>query len=363
LSLMSRYSIPEFPVAVVNKAGKALVASQGELLFNLGNAEEVIDNWRSAHAYPAQSLYMTVKRHASKLGRDDGVAQRIKRMPSIVDKLVREPDMKLSQMQDIAGVRAVVKDVSEVRELEASLKRAGWAHAPLVPKDYIETPKASGYRGVHLKFKYSGEGSKSAYNGLKVEIQLRSQLQHQWATAVEAADAFTRQSLKQSRGDAAWKRFFALMSSVFALREGAAVAPNTPSTLDDLADEIWMLNEQHRIAHVFGGFTALLPRIEGDKTNSRYFLLTLDPVNLKGHIQAYSGAQAAVAQRDYTEAERRLEKNSPTQIVLVSTSSLKALRRVYPNYFLDTVEFTRAVMDIAGQGGVRAVEKLNEAFR
>jgi hypothetical protein len=343
---MARYSLPEFSVQAANRAGKVLVRFQEDPFVDIGNGLEVVDSWRAGHGYPAQSFYMTVKRHASKIGREDGVAQRIKRMPSIIDKLVREPDMKLSQMQDIAGVRAVVKDIEEVRILQQSLGRAGWEHEALTPKDYITRPKASGYRGIHLRYKYKGLGAKAPYNDLKIEIQIRTQLQHQWATAVEAADAFTRQSIKQSSGDTAWVRFFALMGSIFALQEKCPSIPNTPSSYKDLAKEIQKLNQTHKIARVFSGFATLIPHIEGDIKGSAYFLLTLDPIAGNARIRAYRKEEAKLAQRDYTIAEQRQEKGSLTQIVLVSTSSIKALRRVYPNYFLDTVEFNKLVSKV-----------------
>ena len=45
------------------------------------------------------------------------VAQRLKRMPTIIDKLDRHPNMKLSTMQDIGGVRAVLPNVKDVYKL------------------------------------------------------------------------------------------------------------------------------------------------------------------------------------------------------------------------------------------------------
>ncbi|MBU6438396.1 MAG: hypothetical protein KGQ77_12790, partial [Betaproteobacteria bacterium] len=62
-----------------------------------------------------------------------------------------------------------------------------------------------------------------AFNNQKIEVQLRTRLQHAWATAVEIVDAFTGQALKSglklNSGDPKWRRFFALMSSVIAIRE------------------------------------------------------------------------------------------------------------------------------------------------
>lgn len=351
---MANYSVPEFQRQVVNRAGKTLVAGETDPFADgLADAREVVDNWRAAHAYPAQVIYMTVKRNARKLGRQDGVAQRIKRMPSIIGKPVEKSDMKLSQMQDIAGVRSVLKNLNEVYAMERALHECRWAHERLEPKDYIQQPKDSGYRGIHLKYRFKGEGEKQAYNNLKVEIQLRTQLQHQWATAVEAADSFTKQSLKHSKGDAGWKRFFSLMGSIFAIKEGVSLVPFTPSTYHDIALEIYELDERLKIGAMFAGFaTALLPHVEGDRTNARYFLVTLDPVERKARIKGFQEKQAKLAQAEYSLAESRLPPDSLTQVVLVSTSSIKALKRVYPNYFMDTVEFNKVVADVISDGAL-----------
>ena len=58
--------------------------------------------------------------------------------------------------------------------------------------DYVENPKDSGYRSIHYVYKYSSKADK--YNGLKIELQIRTKLQHNWATAVETAGAMTRTS-------------------------------------------------------------------------------------------------------------------------------------------------------------------------
>ena len=49
-------------------------------------------------------------------------------------------------------------------------------------EQFFEVP--SGYRGVHLIYRYNSD-RKTEYNTLLIEMQLRSQLQHAWATAVE----------------------------------------------------------------------------------------------------------------------------------------------------------------------------------
>jgi len=50
-------------------------------------------------------------------------------------------------------------------------------------------------------------------------MQIRSRVQHAWATAVETVDMFSGQALKSSHGDDKWLRFFAVAASEMAYIE------------------------------------------------------------------------------------------------------------------------------------------------
>ncbi|MGH7232681.1 MAG: RelA/SpoT domain-containing protein [Nitrospiraceae bacterium] len=127
-----------------------------------------------------------LRRNAELLDSKCLVAQRIKRLSSIDLKLRLLPKLRLSQMQDIGGCRAIVKNVHAVNELVRSYNSQ---HKLDHIDDYIQSPKQSGYRGIHLIYRLLQQKN-VAYNGLKVEIQLRSALQHAWATAVETVGTF-----------------------------------------------------------------------------------------------------------------------------------------------------------------------------
>lgn len=74
-------------------------------------------------------------------------------------------------MQDIGGIRAVTKNMQNLRKLEAAYNKGTKVFSIVQGgKDYIIYPKASGYRGVHLIFKCK--------NGFYIEIQVRTQIQH-----------------------------------------------------------------------------------------------------------------------------------------------------------------------------------------
>ena len=95
---------------------------------------------------------------------------------AILDKLKRST-MRLSQMQDVAGCRVVVPDVSNqnrvVEQLTALLPSAAFDR---------RTKPSHGYRAVHVVARPKGR---------PIEIQVRTELQHSWAELSEkSADAF-----------------------------------------------------------------------------------------------------------------------------------------------------------------------------
>lgn len=302
------YAKPQYSREEVNKAGKRVSALSGTP-DELVHAFNVIDNWRSSHSYPLDTLYTTLKRRASKVSSKSFTAQRIKRLASIALKLIKEKDMKLSQMQDIGGCRAILPSIPHVYALRNAYFSKPVSHKFAGEKDYISTPKETGYRGIHLKYRFAGTARSAAYDQLKIEMQLRTSLQHKWATAVEAAGTFTNAALKSNQGKKEWLRFFALMSSVFAIREDCPITPGTPSNLDDLHQEIRELDRLHHIVSVFSKYRAIIPHIE-NLSNAKYFLITLDPLKTHVNIRQFKGGESQKANREYTEAEKVLPQNT-----------------------------------------------------
>jgi ppGpp synthetase/RelA/SpoT-type nucleotidyltranferase len=146
--------------------------------------------------------------------------------------------MRLSQMQDIAGCRAIVKDMTQLNALVNHYKVKKLSHKYNNQKDYVNNPKSDGYRSHHLIYEYRARKGKSPYDGLRIEIQFRTNLQHAWATAVEAVGIFTRQGLKFNQGNEKWLRFFALMSTAIAAIEKTPSVPDTPLKKREILREL-----------------------------------------------------------------------------------------------------------------------------
>ena len=217
--------------------GKSKVDKAGHTLTNKDSTEEteekaltVVNNWRSSHGYPMNTFQARLRQMSKKIDDTALVVQRLKRIPSIIKKLTREQTktMSLSQMQDIAGCRSVLLNIDKVYELtEIYRKSRGLKHKKLREKDYIKNPKKDGYRSFHLIYKYKSDKIHT-YDGLLIEIQIRSKIQHSWATAIEIVDLFTKQAIKSNEGEEEWKEFFRLVSSAFAKMEKQKEVDGTP---------------------------------------------------------------------------------------------------------------------------------------
>jgi len=119
---------PSYSRAQVNRAGEILRSSD-PTLDELNWAREVLGSWRSCHGYPINTFQSTLRAKLRTLEFSDAlVAQRLKRIPSIVAKMRRFPGMKLARMQDIGGLRAVVRDLDAVRRLERNYRKSSFQH-------------------------------------------------------------------------------------------------------------------------------------------------------------------------------------------------------------------------------------------
>lgn len=340
----------------VDKAGKSLIRATPEST-EYQEAMEVLSNWRAVHSYPINTFQSTLRDKLKSLKNENPlVAQRLKRTPSIILKLRRFPKMNLSRMQDIGGIRAVLRSTSKVYELYDHYKnRSNFKHILAGEDDYIARPKPSGYRGVHLMYKYRST-DREDLNGLLIEIQIRTKLQHAWATAVETMETFTQTALKSSIGPQEWLSFFAYTGSAFAYIEGTPVlSEHVRLSKRKVFNLVKKEAKRLRVIERLQAFTVVTDALITSKVEKRgrkghFHLITLDMTTRKVSIQSYGKIDLQKATEDYTQKEKQaLLANDGSQVVLVQNISLKNLRKAYPNYFLDSQEFIRNISQIIGR--------------
>ena len=337
---------PQYSRKRVDAAGQVLVAANPDW-DELNDALSVINNWRSSHSRPLYTFRIGLRRYAEKIDDNALVAQRIKRLSSIRLKLELQPNMKLSKMQDIGGCRAVVGSVGQVKRLVQRYRDSDIKHKIVDQDDYISRPKESGYRSVHLIYKYFSD-KKTTHNGLRIEVQLRSQLQHAWATAVETVGTFIQQALKSSQGEADWLRFFALMGTAIAIREDSPPVPSTPIDSGELKKELQDYAHRLDVANRLQAYGEALNTVDDPHAeDADYYLLELDPAAMRVNVIGYKQSELRQASNDYLAIEKKIA-GTGTDAVLVSVESMASLRRAYPNYFLDTRRFIEAVHQAIG---------------
>ncbi|MCZ6172461.1 RelA/SpoT domain-containing protein [Campylobacter ureolyticus] len=289
----------------VQKAGKRL--KKGEIL---DDDIILVSSFRALHSTNINNLISVVDETMPK---PLFISSRLKRMNSIIFKLQRFASLNLDQMQDIAGIRAVFKKESEIFEFAKNIKqKAILSGFELIKEyDYINNPKDDGYKSYHIVFKQ---------NGYFVELQLRDELYHSWATATEILGLLGNHSLKQGTALDYHKRFFYLISRLFS---------------DDFSviDEIKSIDEKYNILAMLSGLKVVADNVE--KKQGGYLLIFLYYETRLLKILRYESSQLKSAKEMY----QTLEKSDKMDSVLISIDDINSLKDAYPNYYLDANKF------------------------
>jgi putative GTP pyrophosphokinase len=247
--------------------------------------------------------------------------------------------MQLARMQDIGGIRAILGTMGKVRRLERVYRERKLQHDLVSSKDYIAEPKTDGYRGIHLIYRYQNV-KESSYNGLLLELQLRTRLQHAWATAVETMGTFLGQALKSGQGEGQWRSFFEVTGSAIAHLENSPPVPGYENlSRNDTFERVAESEAQLRVLEKLRGFSIVAEKITTEKGQGSFHLIVLNSADKSVSIRPYGITRLEQANAAYAEVEKQAQSGEPVEAVLVSAGPVEALKKAYPNYFLDTREF------------------------
>lgn len=340
------WEVPKYSKKQIDKAGRTIA----EIFINpnenipsseINQAIDILNNWRSSHAYPLEIITNNLRRNNPTAI----VVQRLKRLDSILWKIKRFPSMSLYRMQDLGGCRVIVDSIEDVYKSVNRFKNSKVRHIFKKEDDYIQTPKISGYRSYHMVYQFQSDENETYNKNMLIEIQFRTKLQHIWATAVEMMGIFTKSNLKSSMGDEDILRFFVLVSSLFAKREGTPICLNTPNDNDDLIKEVKDINNKLHLVSRISALSVAINHTNASKEmkGKGYYVLILNYKKKMLRVRGFSTKQVDLATRAYNEIESKNDKN--IDAVLVSAHSFNDLREAYPNYFADISEFV-AIMNI-----------------
>ncbi|MCI9494490.1 RelA/SpoT domain-containing protein [Adlercreutzia mucosicola] len=316
----------------VRRAGKAIIDPASSFQ-ERREAEAVVNFWRDCHRLPLQRLLEELNRT---IGNSPSflIAGRIKKLDTIIDKMTRRQAIaNLAAMDDIAGCRIIVPNLAAQEKLCLQLSAIAECDNSWSDRhNYIASPKESGYRGRHMLFRYHDE--QHGYK-LTAELQVRTEYQHAWATAVEMYDAVANDRLKFGEGENRSNIFFQKVSALLRQIEESGEVDRT--SIRSLGDEsgslrstlsiLKMLSAASQSVYVVGGHPALAA--------SDYCLVDFDPAEQMIVLTKLSPEEAFEA---YFSNEDDPEKRAHN-LVLLRGASIEKLAALYPNYFGDISKF------------------------
>jgi hypothetical protein len=343
---MTSWSPPTVTRKQVSKAGSRIGKGVGT-----PDDSAALESWRASHAYVINTFQANLRRRSRDT--DIVVGTRLKRRATIVNKLQRYPEMQLGRMHDIAGCRVIFPDIYSLNAFRANFHGARFHHkrksADEDKWNYIERPKPDGYRGVHDVYEYDVRSpGGTAWNGLTIEIQYRTQIQHSWATAVEVAGLLTANNPKFGQGNPEFVEFFAIASEILAryYEEMYSCCPEK-SWVETVARYAELENKL-RIIEMFKRVNSKVVDIDFQKNNILVFPFVAQEMENESILEIFPFENVTKAIDEYNRLERYYQDRA--DVVLVRADSFENLRVTFRNYFADTTDFVFLVENALAKG-------------
>jgi len=321
----------------IKNIGKNLRANKGNTQLSEQDLS-TLSLWRDTHAPKLSYLLKLIQSLVKAQGllpEEYSLAQRIKRIHSIRLKLNRFPNMQLSTMDDVAGARIILENTWQVDSLYQALKEKNFKHSLVKVNNYQAKPKPDGYRSIHLVYKTMGS------TPVQIEVQIRTHLQHIWATAVEVFGTIIQTSFKTGDGEEEWRTFFKLLSSNLALKENTPLLnehEHLPASKlkAKLVASIKELKIIEKLTAYTSAYHSTWDQNRKKGRMGKYAILTLDTITNTTKVEFFAEKNRLQGLRKYAELEQEYLENQAINFVFISVNNMNRLKEAYPNYFMDT---------------------------
>lgn len=317
----------------IDRAGRALARDEYRTDDEFLEADEVFDVYRMKHLQPLTTTTSEIMGLLSASETEFYVAQRLKRKPQILRKLKRL-SVRLSQLQDIGGLRVIVPTDSDVDSIWSFLREkiANLEEFSIEKEtDYREKGRdRTGYRALHILIER---------DNCSLELQIRSRLQHAWSENIERTSVIYGHHLKEEEGDPDVLRYFQLLSDAFfSVENGARMSP---------AESV-AIEEQREIAEEIIGKSGKAPAYSAKQSadviksivSKKYspdaihnWILVFDWNTASFVHWKHASSVPTEAMASYVESERQFRAEDGFEVVLVGASEPATLHQTHSHYF------------------------------
>lgn len=319
----------------IDKAGAALAKESFKTDDEWLQSEEIFDNFRQTHLQPLTDTTIKIQNWLKSIGSSYIIVQRLKRKPQILRKL-RRFKVRLTQLQDIGGLRIIVEQNQDVDRLVEYLKSKVTEQTSISIKrivDYREKGRDdSGYRATHIILER---------DGVCLELQIRSRIQHYWAELIERTSVIYGHVLKEIEGDSGVITYFKKLSNVFYLMEsGQQLDGNQKLDLERSRIEAETIINASDSKNILSGFVnenivkTLVEketRIGGSSFNNWVFIFDWNQGLFIDWKNVSLDPDEAI--KSYVYYENTYPADKGYEVVLVGTSSVAKVRETHSHYF------------------------------
>jgi len=318
----------------LDKAGDYLAKEKWTNDEDFLDYDNVLDEYRKSHLEPLTEVTLKLQEWLSAFKQNYYIAQRLKRKPQILRKLKRF-SIRLSQLQDIGGCR-IIFESNDILEsflpfLKEKLSKSRYFTIER-ETDYREKGRDdSGYRAVHLIVSRSD---------VKLEIQLRSRIQHYWAESIERTSVIYGYLLKELEGDPIVLSYFKQSSNVFHEIEcKRKPTSDQANDLDDLrkrSEEIIRSSDKMNVfdSYVNESFIkAMISRESSLRTTFHNWMIVFNWNTGAFMNWEITGRNPDIAIKKYSEYEKKWKANEGYEVVMIGSSDVSTIRQTHSHYF------------------------------
>jgi len=318
----------------IDRAGIALAKDSYRDAEEWVESEIVLDDFREEHLQPLTETTLELQHWLAGYELDYYIAQRLKRKPQIIRKLGRL-SVRLTQLQDVGGCRIIVEKNADVDRLLLFIEKQVRQQSTLSIErvtDYRGRGRdITGYRALHVLL---------SRGGYKIELQIRSRIQHYWSESIERTSVVYGYYLKEGEGDAAIITYFQRLSDAFfELESGREPSPKTKLEIDLLkteSEKIIETSDRGRVldSYVNEGIIKTLTEIELRNPNPINNWIIVFDWNTGAFVSwDIVGRSPEEAMKSYIQYENSYPVEKNFEVVLIGSSKVATVRRTHSHYF------------------------------